>query len=107
MDNFEWMEGYTPKFGIVHVNFSDPERNRTPKASFQYYKQLIKDNGFIPGYYGDGGQGVAPGYVDEFYYDVFPNDFVWSSATSAYQIEGGVNEGGLYYVKAEIFCKKT
>ena len=25
---------------------------------------------------------------DAFYYDKFPDDFVWSSATSSYQIEG-------------------
>jgi lactase-phlorizin hydrolase len=81
MDNFEWIEGYGPKFGLVHVNFSDPDRTRTPKASFQFYKQLVTENGFLPGYPGDGGRGTAPEYESRFYYDVFPDDFVWSSAT--------------------------
>jgi beta-glucosidase len=32
LDNFEWAEGYTKTFGIVHVDPSD--QNRTPKASY-------------------------------------------------------------------------
>ena len=46
MDNFEWECGYDEKFGMHYVNFSDPSRERVPKASARYYAQLITDNGF-------------------------------------------------------------
>ncbi|KAK4887729.1 hypothetical protein RN001_004000 [Aquatica leii] len=41
LDNFEWNDGYTQKFGLFHVNFSDPNRARTPKLSARMYKQII------------------------------------------------------------------
>ena len=46
MDNFEWMVGYSEKFGIYHVDFEDPSRERTPKQSALYYKQIVSENGF-------------------------------------------------------------
>ncbi|CAG0896857.1 unnamed protein product, partial [Darwinula stevensoni] len=47
MDNLEWMAGYSEKFGLHFVDFDDPQRPRTPKASSRFFRQLIRDNGFI------------------------------------------------------------
>ncbi|KAG5671234.1 hypothetical protein PVAND_001443 [Polypedilum vanderplanki] len=37
-DNFEWMKGYTERFGIYAINFTDPERPRIPKKSVDLMK---------------------------------------------------------------------
>jgi beta-glucosidase len=42
LDNFEWAEGFTKRFGLVHVDFST--QARTPKASFAWYRDLIASN---------------------------------------------------------------
>ncbi|XP_073981964.1 myrosinase 1-like [Rhodnius prolixus] len=41
MDNFEWRAGYSQRFGIVQVDFDDPNRPRTKKASAEFFKKLI------------------------------------------------------------------
>jgi beta-glucosidase len=38
-DNFEWSEGYHQRFGLVYLDLAT--QNRTPKASFGWYKNLI------------------------------------------------------------------
>jgi beta-glucosidase len=39
LDNFEWAEGYRPRFGLVHVDYATLER--VPKASFAWYRDTI------------------------------------------------------------------
>ena len=39
MDNFEWTEGYTQRFGLVHIDYDTLAR--TPKRSFQWYADMI------------------------------------------------------------------
>jgi len=40
MDNFEWNTGYSERFGMHYVNFTDPERTRIPKASAYWYGEV-------------------------------------------------------------------
>lgn len=42
MDNFEWSEGFTRRFGLVGVNFQTQER--TIKQSGQRYSEIIRKN---------------------------------------------------------------
>uniref|UniRef100_A0A1J3FMS6 Beta-glucosidase 16 n=1 Tax=Noccaea caerulescens TaxID=107243 RepID=A0A1J3FMS6_NOCCA len=41
MDNFEWAEGYTVRFGLVFVDFEDG-RKRYPKKSAKWFRRLLK-----------------------------------------------------------------
>ncbi|MDO9086981.1 MAG: GH1 family beta-glucosidase [Anaerolineaceae bacterium] len=44
MDNFEWSQGYSPRFGLVRVNYDS--LGRIPKKSFYWYQNVISKNGF-------------------------------------------------------------
>ncbi len=39
LDNFEWAEGYSKRFGLVYVDY--PTLERVPKASFNWYRDFI------------------------------------------------------------------
>lgn len=40
-DNFEWVFGYTKRFGIIHVDFNTQER--IPKQSYYIYQSILKE----------------------------------------------------------------
>ncbi len=40
LDNFEWAEGYSQRFGLVHVDFATQER--TPKDSFAWFREVVR-----------------------------------------------------------------
>jgi len=42
LDNFEWTEGFSKRFGLIYVNYRTLAR--TPKLSAEYYRQVIRNN---------------------------------------------------------------
>lgn len=74
MDNFEWLRGYTVKFGLYHVDFENENRPRTARISAAYYTELITNNG------------MPLSSEDEFVYGQFPEGFTWSASTAAFQV---------------------
>ncbi|MEM9082032.1 MAG: family 1 glycosylhydrolase, partial [Planctomycetota bacterium] len=43
MDNYEWAEGYSKRFGLVYVDYET--QCRVPKDSYEFYQEVIKTNG--------------------------------------------------------------
>lgn len=43
LDNFEWAEGYAPRFGLVGVDYATQERILRPSA--ELYRDIIRKNG--------------------------------------------------------------
>lgn len=44
VDNFEWMMGYSERFGIFAVDFNDPNKPRIEKDSVKIFRDLMKNN---------------------------------------------------------------
>lgn len=49
MDNFEWGSGYTERFGIHWIDFTDANRTRVPKQSVYCLKEIFEKNAFPEG----------------------------------------------------------
>ncbi len=45
MDNFEWAEGYSKRFGLVRVDYET--QRRTPKLSGQWYAEVSRLNRIV------------------------------------------------------------
>jgi beta-glucosidase len=45
MDNFEWMEGYGNRFGMIYVDFKTLKR--TPKLSAQWFREAARRNAVV------------------------------------------------------------
>ncbi len=45
MDNFEWADGYTRRFGIVYNDFTT--QRRTPKLSARWYAEVMRRNRLV------------------------------------------------------------
>ena len=48
MDNFEWSQGYTQRFGMMWVNFTDPHRAVYHKRSAEWYAKTAELNYVFP-----------------------------------------------------------
>ena len=44
MDNFEWDNGFWPRFGLIAIDY--PTQKRTPRPSAMVYKNICQNNGF-------------------------------------------------------------
>ncbi|XP_044218824.1 beta-klotho [Thunnus albacares] len=74
VDGFEWNYGYTIRRGLFYIDFSQPNRTRTPKTTAQYYRHVIANNGFPR----DETSGELQGH--------FPCEFHWGISDSTLQV---------------------
>lgn len=78
LDGFEWNYGYAIRRGLFYIDFTQPERIRTPKTTAQYYRDIVAHNGFPR---------------DKTYNEVkrhFPCDFHWGIADSTLQVRTSI-----------------
>ncbi|WCJ19060.1 beta glucosidase 12 [Euphorbia peplus] len=93
LDNFEWVDGYTSRFGIVHIDF-DSGLKRTLRSSALWFKSFMKAHAQ---------NNSCPSFTRE----SFPKGFLIGSASSAYQVEGAAFEDGRKASIWDTFIKKN
>ncbi|XP_072295721.1 beta-klotho [Eucyclogobius newberryi] len=74
LDGFEWNYGYSIRRGLFYIDFSQPERNRSPKTSALYYREIIAQKGFP--------QDKTAREIK----GLFPCDFQWGIADPTLQV---------------------
>lgn len=47
VDVYEWLAGYTERYGLYHVNLEDSELERTPRLSALWYHDFLKNGSVI------------------------------------------------------------
>ena len=58
-DNFEWAEGFRPRFGLYAVDRATYAR--TPTAAVDVYRRIIADGGLRESTLADDGDHLSPG----------------------------------------------
>jgi beta-glucosidase len=48
LDNFEWVEGFEPRFGLFRFEHDDPERQRLPTPAVETFREIARGLGFRP-----------------------------------------------------------
>jgi beta-glucosidase len=48
LDNFEWAEGYEPKFGLFSVDLESPEKTRTETPAVATFQDIARNLGLTP-----------------------------------------------------------
>jgi beta-glucosidase/6-phospho-beta-glucosidase/beta-galactosidase len=48
MDNFEWTNGFGPRFGLLRVDYKDPQRSFKSTRGAQAYSEIIHAGGVTP-----------------------------------------------------------
>ncbi|MBI1795843.1 MAG: glycoside hydrolase family 1 protein [Candidatus Eisenbacteria bacterium] len=48
MDNFEWADGFRPRFGLYAVDFGSADRPRTPRPSAALFARIARANALTP-----------------------------------------------------------
>ena len=45
LDNFEWTDGYSTRFGLIYVDYKT--QKRTPKLSAKFYAEVVRRDGLV------------------------------------------------------------
>jgi beta-glucosidase len=48
IDNFEWAEGFEPRFGLYRVDYQSPDKRRTPTSGVPVFQEIARHLGLSP-----------------------------------------------------------